>query len=61
MTCISRRQLIKASALVSVIPTLPLMSFASDATTTAEVADPWPAYQCKSNVAKFALHLNWQY
>ena len=53
MTCISRRQLIKASALVSVIPTLPLMSFACDATTTAEVADPW--HGLKVGVATYSL------
>src|SRR5437868_1046878 len=51
MTRFSRRQLIKASALV--IPTLPSMAFASVPTTTAEEADPWLGL--KVGVATYTL------
>src|SRR5205823_13174716 len=53
MTSISRRQLIKASALASLIPTLPLMSLASAPTTTTEEADPWLGL--KVGVATYTL------
>jgi inosose dehydratase len=53
MSGISRRQMLKASALASVVPAFPLMSFASDTTTTVEVADPW--HGLKVGVATYSL------
>src|SRR5437667_6756439 len=53
MTRISRRQLIKAGAFASVIPTLPWMSFASAAAEAVEEADPWLGL--KVGVATYTL------
>src|SRR5215471_7274259 len=53
MTRISRRQLIRASALASVVPTLPWMSFASAQTTADKEADPWLGL--KVGVATYTL------
>src|SRR5215471_9065720 len=53
MTRISRRQLIRASALASVVPTLPWMSFASAQTTADKEADPWLGL--KVGVATYSL------
>ncbi len=50
MTTFSRRQLIKAAAFASVVPTVPLMSFAS---ATAADADPWLGL--KVGVATYTL------
>src|SRR5437867_7121618 len=53
MTNISRRQLIKAGAIASVMPALPLMSFASAAAAAAEESDPWLGL--KVGVATYTL------
>src|SRR5437868_9334583 len=50
---ISRRQLLKASALVSVAPIVPSMSFAAAPSTTGEAADPWLGL--KMGVATYTL------
>lgn len=53
MTSISRRQWIKASAFASVIPALPLMSFAAGQTGTTEDAGGW--HGLKVGVATYTL------
>src|SRR5438067_1202011 len=53
MNNLSRRQWIKASALASVIPVLPLTSLAAAQTATAEAADPWLGL--KRGVATYTL------
>src|SRR3954466_11331346 len=53
MTRISRRQLIKAGAFASVIPTLPWISFVSASALAAEEADPWLGL--KVGVATYTL------
>src|SRR5437588_13013033 len=53
MINLSRRQWIKASALASVIPALPLTSLAAAQTATAEAADPWLGL--KMGVATYTL------
>jgi len=53
MNTISRRHLVKASALASIVPSLPLMSFASAQAAAVEGADPW--HGLKVGVATYTL------
>lgn len=53
MTRISRRQLIQATAVASVLPAVPWMSFASAQTTADKEADPWLGL--KVGVATYTL------
>src|SRR5436190_875538 len=53
MTSISRRQLIKVSALASVIPALPLTSLISAPATATDESDPWLGL--KVGVATYTL------
>ncbi len=53
MTTISRRQWIKATALATVAPALPLTTFAPAAAAAAEQADPW--HGLKVGVATYTL------
>src|SRR5262245_1605359 len=53
MSRISRRQLIKATALATVIPTLPYHSLASEQAATLHEADPWLGL--KVGVATYTL------
>ncbi len=53
MTKILRRQLIQAGAFAVVIPSVPILSFASFATTVTEDSDPWRGL--KVGVATYTL------